>query len=122
MAAYSWLRRVISLEPEAAEMISDKIEPIRAFEKQSGLARLLLFLYLEGPGNMTWMIDASNIYPNVGYAAARKATELGLITMDFDPDAVHRTRKLELTEKGRYVAKRLDEINDALSNPKGPEN
>ncbi|MBX8635179.1 MAG: hypothetical protein KIY09_01905, partial [Thermoplasmata archaeon] len=62
-----------------------------------------------------WMIDASNIYPNVGYAAARKATELGLITMDFDPEAVHRTRKLELTEKGRYVAKRLDEINTAFS-------
>ena len=103
-------------------MISDKIEPIRAFEKQSGLARLLLFLYLEGPGNMAWMIDASNIYPNVGYAAARKATELGLITMDFDPDAVHRTRKLKLTDKGRYVAKRLDEINNALSNQKGPEN
>ena len=115
MAAHSWLRRVVSLEPEAVEMISGKIEPIRAFEKQSGLARLLLFLYLEGPGNMTWMIDASNIYPNVGYAAARKATELGLITMDFEPDAVHRTRKLELTEKGRYIAKRLDEINKAIS-------
>lgn len=70
-------------------MISDKIEPIRALEKQSGLARLLLFLYLEGPGSMSWMIDTSNIYPNVGYAAARKATELGLITMDFDPKATY---------------------------------
>ncbi len=45
------------------KMIADKLEPIRAFEKQSGLARLLLFLYLEGPGNMFWMIDGSNIYP-----------------------------------------------------------
>ena len=45
------------------KMIADKLEPIRAFEKQSGLARLLLFLYLEGQGNMSWMIDGSNIYP-----------------------------------------------------------
>lgn len=98
-------------------MISDKIEPIRALEKQSGLARLLLFLYLEGPGSMSWMIDTSNIYPNVGYAAARKATELGLITMDFDPKATYRTRKLQLTEKGRFIAKRLDEINKTLTKP-----
>ena len=98
-------------------LIDKELEPMKVFETQSGLARLLLFLYLEGPENMTLMIDTSNIYPNVGYAAARKATELGLITMDFDPIATYRTRKLQLTEKGRFIAKRLDEINNALSTP-----
>ena len=96
-------------------MISDKIEPIRALDKQPGLTRLLPFLYLEGPGNMTWMTDTSNIYPNVGYAAAGKATELGPVTMDFDPDATYLTRKLQLTDRGRYIAKRLNDINNALS-------
>ncbi len=43
------------------------------------------------------------------------ATELGLITMDFDPDAVYLTRRLVLTKEGKHVAKRLDEINEMLS-------
>ncbi|MDG7001997.1 MAG: hypothetical protein JRN15_23095 [Nitrososphaerota archaeon] len=40
---YSWI--------EASLVMPDKIEPIRAFEKQSSLARLLLFLYLDCTGS-----------------------------------------------------------------------
>ena len=38
-------------------MMSDKIEPIGAMERQSGLARLLLFLHLEGPGSLSWISE-----------------------------------------------------------------
>ena len=96
-------------------MLSNKIEPIRALETQSGLARLPLSLYLEGPGSMSCMIGTSNLYPNVGHAAARKATESGLTNTDLDPNATHRTRKLQLTRKGRLVAKRPVDINPSRS-------
>ncbi len=64
---------------------------------------------------MTRMMDTSSTYSNVRCAAAMSATELGLITMDFDPDAVYLTRRLVLTKEGKHVAKRLDEINEMLS-------
>ena len=38
-------------------MIYDKIESIRAMERQSGLAGLLLSLYLEGPGSLSWISE-----------------------------------------------------------------
>ena len=61
------------------------------------------------------MIDTANIHEHAVYPSIKKATALGLITSDFDPDSPHRARKLELTDKGKFIAKRLDEINQAIS-------
>ncbi len=38
-------------------MMSDKIEPVGAMERQSGLARLLLSLYLADPGSLSWISE-----------------------------------------------------------------
>ena len=93
---------------------------MRIFETQSGLSRLLIYLLYEGSSNVRTAIDAANIHEHQMYPSIRKATEAGLITSDFDQNSVYRERRLELTEKGRYIAKRLDEINMALTNSKGP--
>ena len=61
------------------------------------------------------MIDTSNINANVAYASVRKATEMKLITSDFDEKSERRVRRLELTEKGRKIAKLLSEVNDILN-------
>ena len=95
-------------------MIHERLEPIRVFEKQSGLSRLLIFLYLQGSRNISYTIDATNIQPNVAYTAVRKATDLKLITSDYGEESNYRVRKLELTDKGRKIAEHLSEINDIL--------
>lgn len=88
---------------------------MRIFETQSGLTRLRMYLLYEGPSNVTRAIDEANIYQHQIFPSIRKATEAGLITSDFDSDSPYRARKLELTDKGKYIAKRLDEINQAIS-------
>lgn len=85
------------------------------FEKQSGLSRLLIFLLLNGSCNISYMIDTSNINANVAYVSVRKATEMKLITSDYDEKSDRRLRRLELTEKGRKIAKLLSEVNDILN-------
>ena len=88
---------------------------MRLFETQSGLTRLLIYQLYEWSSNVSKAIDDANIYRHQMFPSIRKATEAGLITSDFDPESPHRARRLELTDKGKYIAKRLDEINDALS-------
>ena len=51
----------------------------------------------------------------MAYNSARKATELRLITSDYDEMPGRRLRRLELTEKGREMAKLVSEVNDILS-------
>ncbi|MBX8636427.1 MAG: hypothetical protein KIS30_09325 [Thermoplasmata archaeon] len=93
----------------------EKLEPIRVLEKQSGLSRLLIFLLLNGDCNISYMIDASNINPNVAYTSVRKATDLHLITSDYDGGSFQRIRMLKLTDKGRKIAGHLSVINDILA-------
>ena len=76
------------------------MEPIKVFEKQSGLCRLLIFLLLNGGCNISYMIDTSNINANVAYTSARKATEMKSITSEYGEESTQKARKLQLTEKG----------------------
>ena len=95
--------------------IDKELEPMKVFETQSGLARLLIYIYLRGLINVSNVIDIANIHEHAVYPSIKKATGLGLITSDFDPESPHRARRLELTDRGKYITKRLDEINNALS-------
>ena len=97
--------------------IDKELEPMKVFETQSGLARLLIYIHLRGPTNVSNVIDIANIHEHAVYPSIKKATALGLITSDFDTESPHRARKLELTDKGKYIAERLDEINKALTKP-----
>jgi DNA-binding MarR family transcriptional regulator len=95
--------------------IEEQLEPIKVIEKQSGLSRLLIFLYLEGSSNIGYMMDVTNIHHNQAYAAVRKAVDLKLITSTYGEESNYRVRKLALTEKGRKVAMHLSDVNEILS-------
>ncbi|MBX8636424.1 MAG: hypothetical protein KIS30_09310 [Thermoplasmata archaeon] len=92
----------------------EQLEPIKVIEKQSGLSRLLIFLYLEGSSNIGYMMDVTNIHHNQAYAAVRKAVDLKLITSTYGEESNYRVRKLALTEKGETIARLLCKINMAL--------
>lgn len=95
--------------------IEEQLEPIRTFEKQSGLSRLLIFLHIQGSCNISYMVDVTNIHPTAAYRAVKKATELKLISSDYTEENNFRVRRLQLTEKGRKIAKLLSEVNDLLT-------
>ena len=93
----------------------EQLEQLRFIEKQSGLSRLLIFLYLEGRSNIGYMMDVTNIHHNQAYAAVRKAVDLKLITSTYGEESNYRVRKLALTEKGETIAGLLCKINKLLS-------
>ena len=93
----------------------EQLEQLRFIEKQSGLSRLLIFLYLEGRSNIGYMMDVTNIHHNQAYAAVRKAVDLKLITSTYGEESYYRVRKLALTEKGETIAGLLCKINKLLS-------
>ena len=95
--------------------VEDQLEPIRVFEKQSGLSRLLIFLHMNGSCNISYMVDATNIHPTAAYRAVNKATDLKLISSDYTEENNFRVRRLQLTEKGRKIAKLLNDVNNLLA-------
>ena len=94
--------------------IEEQLERIKVIEKQSGLSRVLIFLYLEGSSNIEHVMDATNIHHNQAYAAIRKATDLKLMTSRYCEESNHRVRKLALTEKGETIAELLCKVNMVL--------
>ena len=96
----------------------EKLEPIRAFETQSGLSRLLIYIYIRdfvASEGIVSVFDHAGIHPGTGFPALRKAIELGLMTSDYDDTLSNRRRMVQLTDKRRRVAKHLNDINDILS-------
>ena len=61
------------------------------------------------------VIGTANIHEHAVYPSINRRTTLGMITLVLGSDALYRTRGLELTEKGRYIARRLNEIKIALA-------
>ena len=90
-------------------------EPIRIFEKQSGLIRTLIYLIDNSPINIQAIIDNTDIYPNIMYASLKKATDLGLIIQTVDTSKYPHKNMISLTEKGERVALKLKEIANILS-------
>ncbi len=95
--------------------VEDQLEPIRVFEKQSGLSRLLIFLHMNGSCNISYMVEVTNIHPTAAYRAVNKATDLKLISSDYTEENNFRIRRLQLTEKGRKIAKLLNDVNNLLA-------
>jgi DNA-binding MarR family transcriptional regulator len=90
-------------------------EPIRTFEKQSGLIRLLIYLLDNQPINVQSIIDNTDIYPNIMYSSLRKAKELNLIESTIDKSSYPSKNMISLTKKGKEIAKKLKEIEGMLS-------
>ena len=88
--------------------------PIKIFEKQSGLIRTLIYLLDNAPINVQAIIDNTDIYPNIMYASMRKASDLGLILQTTDTSKYPYKNVISLTEKGKKVAEKLKEIEQIL--------
>ena len=89
--------------------------PVRVFEKQSGLIRLLIHLLTNEPVNIQAVIDRTDIYPNIMFASVKKARALGLITTRLDRSSYPPKSVLTLTEKGKAIAQKFAEINELLT-------
>ncbi len=89
-------------------------EPIRIFEKQSGLLRTLIYLLDNSPINIQAIIDNTDIYPNIMYASIRKASDLGLIIQTTDSTKYPPRNIISLTDKGKRIAELLSQIKHEL--------
>ena len=89
--------------------------PVRVFEKQSGLIRLLIYLLTNEPVNIQAVIDRTDIYPNIMFASVKKARALGLISTRLDRSNYPPKNVLTLTEKGKVIAQKFAEINELLT-------
>ena len=88
--------------------------PIKVFEKQSGLIRLLINLVDQEPINVQSVTENTDIYPNIMYASLQKAKKLSLISKKYDRSTYPPRNMTSLTEKGRKVAEKLKEIEEIL--------
>ena len=88
--------------------------PIKVFEKQSGLIRLLIYLVDQEPINVQSVTENTDIYPNIMYASLHKAKKLSLISKKYDRSTYPPRNMMSLTDKGRKVAEKLKEIEEIL--------
>jgi len=93
-------------------IVSDN--PIKVFEKQSGLIRLLIYLVEHEPINVKSVIENTNIYPNIMYAFLQKVKKLSLISTKSDRSTYPPRNMIPFTDKGRKVAEYLKKIEVVL--------
>ncbi|MEM0073585.1 MAG: winged helix-turn-helix transcriptional regulator [Thermoplasmatales archaeon] len=87
---------------------------IKALETQSGAMRLLLHL-LKGPSYVTLILDETDI-PNIQLLRSIDLLEkLKLIQKKVDVSTYPKRNIISLTEKGRAVAQKIQEIEDLLN-------
>jgi hypothetical protein len=89
-------------------IVSDN--PIKVFEKQSGLIRLLIYLVEHEPINVKSVIENTNIYSNIMYALLQKVKKRSLISTKSDHPTYLPLNMISFTDKGRKVAEYLKKI------------
>jgi len=87
--------------------------PIKVFEKQSGLIRLLIYLVDHELINVQSVIENTNIYPNIMYAFIQKDKKL-LISTKSDRSTYPPRNMISFTDKGKKVAEYLKKIEVVL--------
>lgn len=87
---------------------------IYSLEKQSGILRLLVFLMEHGEYLLSDIWDEAGISINQGYKALEKARDLGLISTKTDNSKYPPRNLISLTQKGKKIATKLKEIEEAL--------
>lgn len=88
---------------------------IRVFEKQSGLIRLILFLDEKGEYLLSKIWVDAGISINQGYRSIEKAKQLGLVEQRVESSSYPPRNLISLTDKGKKVAKKLEDIEDILT-------
>ena len=87
---------------------------IYLLEKQSGILRLILYLYDNGESLLSSIWSKAQIGINQGYKALEKGRELDLIATRVDYSTYPRKNMISLTVKGKEVAKYLKKIEEVL--------
>lgn len=87
---------------------------IGALEKQSGILRILVFLYVNEEYMLSNIWRDANIPINSGYEALRKAKDLSLVQSRTDSSSYPPKNMISLTEKGKRVAEYLKRIEEIL--------
>ncbi|MEM3580933.1 MAG: winged helix DNA-binding protein [Candidatus Bathyarchaeia archaeon] len=81
--------------------------------EQTGSIRILLFLSKKGATTLTEIKDNVNCSLSAIYNALRKLKDAGLIQEELEKEFPRR-RLVSLTDKGRKVAEKLEEIERIL--------
>lgn len=82
--------------------------------EQTGSIRIMLLLNNKGGLTLTDIKDNVSCSLSAVYNALRKLKDAGLIEEEFEEDFPRR-RLISLTEKGKKVAEKLEEIEEELS-------
>ena len=82
--------------------------------EQTGSIRIMLFLNKKGAATLTDIKDGVNCSLSAIYNALRKLRDAGLIQEELEQEFPRR-RLISLTEKGKKVAEKLEEIERVLS-------
>ena len=88
--------------------------PLKVFEKQSGLIRLLIYLVDHEPINVQSVIENIDIYPNIMYVFLQKAKKLSLISTKSDHSTYPPRNMISFTEKRSRVTEYLKKIEVVL--------
>jgi len=82
--------------------------------EQTAACRILVYLYKEGDFAVSEIIRKVGSSQQAIYNALRKLRDAGLIQEELE-ETFPRRRLISLTEKGRKVAEKLEEIEEELS-------
>ena len=92
------------------------MDPLKVLEKQSGFLRLLVYLSDKKEKTLTEILDETDIPVHQLYASIGKAKELGLVKTRVDKKKYPARNLMQITEKGKKVAKKIGEILVLLDN------
>jgi len=87
---------------------------IKDLEGQKGILRVLILMKDKGEINYYSIIKESDLYDRVLRLSLKKLKELGLIESRLDHSTYPPRNMISLTDKGRKVAEKLEEIEKLL--------
>jgi len=87
---------------------------IKDLEGQKGILRVLILLKDKGEINYYSIIKESDLYDRVLRLSMEKLKELRLIESRLDSSTYPPRNMISLTDKGRKVAEKLEEIDEVL--------
>ena len=90
------------------------MDPLKVLEKQSGFLRLLVYLSDKKEKTLTEILDETDIPVHQLYASIEKAKELGLVKTRVDKGKYPPRNIIEITGKGKKVARKVEEIINIL--------
>ena len=90
------------------------MDPLKVLEKQSGFLRLLVYLSGRKEKTLTEILDETDIPVHQLYSSIEKAKELGLVKTRIDKKKYPPRNIIEITGKGKKVARKVEEIINIL--------